>query len=294
MTRNRILILGSNGQLGQEILDIIKTQKAQIGSIPSYYGKVQVDTLNLPDWDISNKEQCEDAVSKEYDFVINCCAFTQVDLAESHMIDCYKANTLGSKNIAYACKKHDTPLIHISTDYVFRGDGDTPLNECDITYPLTVYGKTKLAGEDYIRQICDKYFIFRTSWLYGKFGKNFVYTMLNLGKTKEKITVVNDQYGCPTSANDLAYVLLNTALTKEYGLYHCSGHGICSWFDFAQAILKQSNSNCLVEPVTSAEYKTIAQRPKYSALNNLTLQSIGKDVMRDWQIALKSFLEEVL
>ncbi|MBC2582965.1 NAD(P)-dependent oxidoreductase, partial [Clostridium sp. DJ247] len=181
-------------------------------------------------------------------------------------------------------------LVQVSTDYVFSGVGDKPLKEYDLTAPYSVYGKSKLLGEKYVEQFSSKYFIVRTAWLYGYLGHNFVYTMMNLGKEKDMIKVVNDQRGNPTNANDLAYHILKLIETEEYGVYHCTGKGECSWYDFAKLIIELSGGKCEVKPCTSEEYKTPAKRPEYSSLDNMMLRNTVGDEMREWKDAIKSFI----
>ena len=162
-----------------------------------------------------------------------------------------------------------------------------------MTAPYSVYGKTKLKGEEYVREFSSKYYIVRTAWLYGYVGKNFVYTMMRLGDEKEELTVVNDQKGNPTHANDLAHHILKLIDTEEYGVYHCTGKGECTWYDFASLIMELSGRNCKVTPVTSDQYKTPAKRPEYSSLDNMMLRCTVGDEMRDWKEALKSFMSNV-
>ena len=176
---------------------------------------------------------------------------------------------------------------------MFSGVGEKPLTEYDLTAPYSVYGKTKLLGENYVREFCSKYYIVRTAWLYGYVGHNFVYTMRRLGKEKDSINVVNDQIGNPTHANDLAYHILKLIETDEYGVYHCTGKGECSWYDFAKMIIELSGEKCTVNPCTSEEYKTPAKRPEYSSLDNMMLRNTVGDEMRNWQDAIKSFIENL-
>ena len=157
--------------------------------------------------------------------------------------------------------------------------------------PVSAYGTTKLLGEEYVRDFCSKYFIVRTAWLYGYFGKNFVYTIMRAGKERGKLTVVNDQKGNPTNAEDLAYHLLKLALTEEYGVYHCTGEGECTWYDFACKIIEYAGIDCKVLPVTSEEYKTPAKRPEYSSLDNMMLRCTIGNNMREWKDALKVFMD---
>ena len=207
----------------------------------------------------------------------------------------FKVNALGPRNLALACEKIGARLIHVSTDYVFPGtaNGGVALDECAVPAPISAYGQTKLLGEQYVERFCRRHFIVRTAWLYSAYGKNFVKTMVRLGQTHDKITVVNDQLGNPTNAVDLAYHILKLAVSHDYGIYHCTGNGICSWYDFACAIMQGAGLNCKVEPVTSAEYAAAnpasANRPAWSALENRMLRCTVGDEMRDWQDALKDF-----
>ena len=172
-------------------------------------------------------------------------------------------------------------------------NGGVALDECAVPAPISAYGQTKLLGEQYVERFCRRHFIVRTAWLYSAYGKNFVKTMVRLGQTHDKITVVNDQLGNPTNAVDLAYHILKLAVSHDYGIYHCTGNGICSWYDFACAIMQGAGLNCKVEPVTSAEYAAAnpasANRPAWSALENRMLRCTVGDEMRDWQDALKDF-----
>ena len=202
---------------------------------------------------------------------------------------------IGPRNLALACEKVNARLIHISTDYVFPGtaNGGVALDECAVPAPISAYGQTKLLGEQYVERFCRRHFIVRTAWLYSSYGKNFVKTMIRLGRTHDKITVVNDQLGNPTNAVDLAYHILKLAVSHDYGIYHCTGNGICSWYDFACAIMQGAGLSCKVEPVTSAEYAAAnpasASRPAWSALENRMLRcTVGNDV-RDWRDALACF-----
>lgn len=218
---------------------------------------------------------------------------SSVDGCESDEDFAFKVNSLGPRNLAMVCEEIGAKLVQVSTDYVFSGIGEKPLTEYDLAAPYSVYGKTKLLGENYVREFCSKYYIVRTAWLYGYVGHNFVYTMRRLGKEKDSINVVNDQIGNPTNANDLAYHILKLIETDEYGIYHCTGKGECSWYDFAKIIIELSGEECIVKPCTSQEYKTPAKRPEYSSLDNMMLRNTVGDEMRHWQDAIKSFIENL-
>ncbi|EHI98329.1 dTDP-4-dehydrorhamnose reductase [Clostridium sp. DL-VIII] len=289
----KILITGSKGQLGNEILDIIKSGKAEIGEISEGMKKSEVIALDVDELDITDLGQVKDKINDlKPDVIINCAAATNVDGCESNEDFAFKVNSIGPRNLAIAAEEVGAKLVQVSTDYVFSGVGNKPLTEYDLTAPYSVYGKTKLLGENYVRELSSKYFIVRTAWLYGYVGHNFVYTMRRLGKEKDMITVVNDQRGNPTNANDLAYHILKLIETEEYGIYHCTGKGECTWYDFAKMIIELSGEKCEVKPCTSEEYKTPAKRPEYSSLDNMMLRNTIGDEMRDWKDAIKSFISK--
>ncbi len=289
----KIIIIGARGQLGREFCECIKSGKTDLGKLEDEIINAQVDSFGVESLDILDRKNLDSIMSAGYDYCINCSAYTAVDKAEDDSVNCYRVNTLGVQNLAYACQKYGTILVHFSTDYVYSGTRNVPLNETDATCPVTVYGKTKLAGENYIREICDRYYIIRTSWLYGEWGNNFVYKMLELAQKMDKLTVVNDQIGTPTSANDLVYTTLKLMRSGNFGVYNCSGEGQCSWYDFACEILRLGGIATPILPVDSATFSSKAERPKYSVLDNLALRSIGLNFMRPWETALKSFLTKV-
>lgn len=289
----KVLITGSKGQLGNELINIINSGTAEIGTVSETVKHAEVIALDVEELDITNLAMVREVLHREKpEVVINCAAATNVDGCESNKELAFKINSLGPRNLAMISEEIGAKLVQVSTDYVFSGVGEVPLTEYHATAPYSVYGKTKLAGENYVRDFSSKYFIVRTAWLYGYVGKNFVYTMMNLGKQKEEITVVNDQRGNPTHANDLAYHILKLIETEEYGVYHCTGEGECTWYDFAKLIMDLSESKCKVIPCTSEEYKTPAKRPEYSSLDNMMLRCTVGDEMRDWKEALKSFMRK--
>lgn len=288
----KILIVGAKGQLGQEFIHCISEGKADLGVLDEEILGAKVDSFGSVELDILDKQKLDSVLSSGYDYCINCSAYTAVDKAEDDEISCYKVNTLGVQNLAFLCQKYGTTLVHFSTDYVYGSEIESPLSEAEPTAPINVYGKTKLAGEQYIREICDKYYIIRTSWLYGRFGNNFVYKMLELAGKLDKLTVVNDQIGTPTNANDLVYNTFRLMQSGYYGVYNCSGEGQCSWYDFACEILRLKGVKTPVLPVDSATFVTKAKRPKYSVMENLALKSIGLNFMRPWAEALASFLKQ--
>ncbi|GEQ20882.1 NAD(P)-dependent oxidoreductase [Clostridium butyricum] len=290
----KILITGSKGQLGNELKDIINKGYSEIGKVSECIKNSQVFDFDVDKLDITDLKSVKNVLNTiKPDVVINCAAATNVDGCESDEDFAFKVNSLGPRNLAIVCEEMGARLVQVSTDYVFSGVGEKPLTEYDLTAPYSVYGKTKLFGENYVREFCSKYYIVRTAWLYGYVGHNFVYTMRRLGKEKDSINVVNDQIGNPTHANDLAYHILKLIETDEYGVYHCTGKGECSWYDFAKMIIELSGEECIVNPCTSEEYKTPAKRPEYSSLDNMMLRNTVGDEMRNWQDAIKSFIENL-
>lgn len=294
----KILITGSNGQLGNELQKIVSTGKAEIGSVSEEIKNAEVFAMDVDTLDITNLEQVKKVLNEvKPDVVINCAAATNVDGCEANQDLAFKINSLGPRNLAMVAEELGAKIVQVSTDYVFSGVGEAPLKECDLVAPVSVYGKTKLLGEEFVRDFSTKYYIVRTAWLYGYVGHNFVYTMMKLGKDRDTLNVVNDQLGNPTHANDLAYHILKLIQTEEYGVYHCTGKGECSWYNFASEIMKLSGRNCTVNPCTSEEYKSMypnsADRPAYSSLDNMMLRCTIGDEMRNWKDALKTFMDNV-
>lgn len=288
----KILIIGSKGQLGSQIIHIINKGKSEIGEISSKYKTAEVVGVDLEDLDITNFNEVQNFVCKLKPYIIiNAAAYTSVDACESNEDIAFKVNALGPRNLAIAAEEVGSKIIHISTDYVFKGEGNVPYREYDVTNPVSVYGKSKLAGENFVRELSSKYFIVRTSWLYGYNGNNFVKTILKAGKEKGHLDVVNDQRGNPTNAEDLSHHILKLALSEEYGTYHCTGIGECSWYDFASKIIEYAGIKCTVSPITSDKLTRAAKRPSYSSLDNMMLSSTVGDEMREWQEALKMFIE---
>lgn len=295
----KILITGCRGQLGTELQRQLANEGCVLGPLPERLRKATVLPVDIDDLDITDREATVAYIRRHQpDTVINCAAFTNVDGCETNRDAAYKVNALGPRNLAIACDKIGARLIHISTDYVFPGtpygpQGKTPMDECCTPAPISAYGQTKLLGEQYVQRFCRRHFIVRTAWLYGYHGKNFVKTMVNLAKNHREITVVNDQCGNPTNAVDLAYHLLKLAVSHDYGTYHCTNNGVCSWYDFASEIIRLSGEACKVFPCTSAEYAAdhpqTANRPAWSALENRALRCSVGDEMRDWKEAIQEF-----
>ncbi len=275
-----VLVTGANGQLGQAI--------KKISEDFSEISFVFADSEML---DITNTKNCLDFFDQHKpNYCINTAAYTAVDLAETEQEKAYSVNVIGVKNLAESCKKHLTTLIHISTDFVFDGEKDFPYTEEDIPNPKSVYGKTKLEGEQEIQAILDKYYIIRTSWVYSEFGKNFKKTMLNLSKSHPTIRIVNDQIGSPTNANCLARAILQIIAkdnpAQHFGLYHFSNEGSCSWYEFAKKIFELNKITVNVVPVPTSSYPTAAQRPKYSVLDTTKIKTIFNIQPKFWEEAL--------
>lgn len=293
----KILITGANGQLGTELQRVLREMRAEIGPLPADYQGAEVVALDSEGLDITDENAVASELSKGYDLVINAAAYTNVDGCESNTEDADAVNHLGPAHLARACEEHGAKLVQVSTDYVFPGNEEGDRVETDPVKPISAYGRTKLAGEEAVEELCSRYFIVRTAWLYGYKGKNFAKTMVRLAKKFGKISVVADQFGNPTSANDLAYEILELALTQEYGVYHCTNNGTCSWFDFACAVVDLAGIPCEKEPLTSVEYKQrfpqSADRPHFSSLKNAHLEATIGDEMRPWEEAVKTYMERL-
>ena len=290
----KIVITGSKGQLGTQLQKIIANGYSEIGPVPEAIKGCTVIPIDIDELDITDKNAVmKFMLDNKPNVVINCAAMTNVDACQTAYEAAMKANAIGPRNLATACEEVGAKIIHISTDYVFGGTGTVPYREWDVCNPQSVYGASKFLGEQYVREFSTKFFIVRTSWLYGYIGKNFVKTMVRLGKTHDAIKVVNDQRGNPTNAEDLAHHLLKLAVTEEYGVYHCTGEGECTWFDFATQIMKEFNIDCKVEPCTSDEFPSPTKRPEFSSLDNLMLRCTVGNEMRDWKVALKEYAKNI-
>ncbi len=294
----KIIITGANGQLGMEIQKQLHDGKSEIGALTDKLRHATVHAVDLPELDITNYSAVDEFIRRQRpDVIINCAAYTNVDGCETNCDDAFKVNAIGPRNLAQAAEKVGARLVHISTDYVFSGEenGGIAQDETCLVKPISTYGATKYQGERYVQQFCHRHFILRTSWLYGYNGKNFVKTIVNAAKKYGELEVVNDQMGNPTNTVDLAHTIFSLVNTHEYGLYHCTGEGICSWYDFASEIIKLSGVEASVKPCTSAEYKAkhpeSADRPAWSALENRMLRCTVGNQMRDWKVALANFFE---
>ena len=289
----KILVTGARGQLGREITECFSRGYTELGVPEVLKSDNEVIGLDVDGLDITDLNAVTELFLKEkFDAVINCAAYTNVNKCESERELAFKVNAVGPRNLAIACDKIGAKLLHVSTDYVFAGDGDTPYVEWDICQPASVYGNTKYLGECYIREFSSKYFIVRTAWLYGYYGGNFVKTMMRIAREQGSCKVVCDQRGNPTNAADLAHHILKLISTEEYGIYHGTGEGECSWFEFTEKIVEYAGIDATVNPCTTEEYPTPAKRPAYSSLDNMMLRATVGNEFREWKAALKCFIEK--
>ena len=275
----KVIITGAKGQLGLELAKQLKCNS-----------KYEVVTTDRTELNIVDIKQVSDFLSKQKpDVVINCAAHTAVDLCETDIENAYRINALGPRNLAIACEKIGAKLVQVSTDYVFNGNGTRPYREDDMTSPNSVYGTSKLMGENFVKEFCSKYFIVRTAWLYGD-GNNFVRTMIKLSETNKELNVVDDQVGSPTSTVDLSKAIINLIDTEYYGIYHGTCEGQCSWYEFAKKIFEIKNIDIEVNPVTSEEFKRPAPRPAYSVLDNFMFKLVDLNTFRQWEDSLEEYL----
>ncbi len=277
-----IWVVGAKGMLGHEVTDILDEKRIQ-------YLATDIDC------DITDLSVLESYISgKEFTHIINCAAYTAVDQAEDDEDQAFLLNAVGPKNLALAAKKNNIILIHVSTDYVFDGKNPKGYNPNDPVNPISAYGRTKASGEKFIQEILDKFYIVRTSWLYGKYGKNFVVTMLNLMNERDTISVVNDQHGAPTYAVDLAKYLISLVfLDINFGIYHFTNIGEITWYDFACSIYDLGeaigliHNKCSIIPISSSDFNSKASRPIYSYLLN------EKNNGKKWSYSLKKMLQSL-
>ena len=275
----KILITGSNGMLGHDLADVLGDKHELILTTSK--------TL-----DITDKTQVMQVITeKKPDIVINSAAYTDVDGCEENTDLAYAVNGEGVRNLALACREIDCALVHISTDYVFDGTARQPISEDGEIGPISVYGKSKLQGEEAILEVLDKYFIIRTAWLYGVNGRNFPRTMLELAENHSEITVVYDEVGTPTYTPDLAYGISQLIESEYYGIYHLTNSGSCSWCEFARYIFEIAGRDVKVIPVTASEFARPAPRPSYSVLNNKNWTDKGFKPLRDYKDAIKEYIE---
>lgn len=281
----KVIVTGSEGQLGKEIIHQLDKSRYDITA-------VDLKEINIT--------ILEDVLSMvrgvKPDVIINCAAYTNVDACETDFDSAFAVNAIGPRNLSIASKEVNAKIVHISTDYVFDGTGivkdnsTRPYLEFDDTIPKTAYGKTKLEGERFVKLFNDKHFIIRTAWLYGE-GKNFVRTMLALSETRDEIKVVGDQRGTPTSTEELSGMIRYLIETDNYGLFHGTCEGQCTWYEFTKEIFRQKGISTRVLPCTTEEYPSPTPRPKYSVLENYMLKRTSKFTFKEWQDALEVYLK---
>ena len=277
----RVLVTGVKGQLGYDVMnELAKRGHEGIG-------------VDIQEMDITDAASVERVITEAApDAVIHCAAYTAVDAAEDNVDLCRRVNAGGTENIAKVCKALNCKMMYISTDYVFNGQGTRPWEPDDAREPLNVYGQTKYEGELAVEAL-EKFFIVRIAWVFGVNGKNFIKTMLNLGKTRDHLTVVADQIGSPTYTYDLARLLVDMIETDKYGRYHATNERLCSWYEFACEIFKQAGMNVTVSPVTSDQYPAKAKRPMNSRMDKSKLDEMGFERLPSWQDALGRYLKEI-
>lgn len=276
---NNILVTGSTGQLGSDVVkELLKRGYSTLSPNRSELNLCSED--NIRNYILNSS--CE--------AIVHCAAYTQVDKAEDEKDLCIKINATATKHIAKCAKILDIPMIYISTDYVFDGTKDGKYTENDETNPINIYGESKLAGEKYVQEILDKYYIVRTSWVFNINGKNFIETMLRLSKANNQLSIVNDQIGSPTYTKDLSRLLVDMLETSKYGLYHATNEGYCSWYEFANTIFKLANINIDIKAINSNEYASRAKRPMNSKLSKDKLIEYGFKPLPHWEDALKDYL----
>ena len=278
----KVVVTGAKGQLGTDLVHLLADRGYEVYG----YGREELD--------ITNFDQVKQVISEvNPDVVIHAAAYTKVDLAESEPDKAFLINAYGTRNVVVASEAVGTKLVYVSTDYVFDGTVNVPYNEFAPTNPLSVYGKSKLAGEQFVRDLHSKFFIVRTSWVYGKYGNNFVKTMLKLAQERDELMVVHDQVGCPTYTVDLANCILELIQTEKYGIYHVSNSGHCSWYEFAKAIFEEAGIKVKVNPCTTKDFPRPAPRPACSVFEHMALKLNGFSEMREWREALKEFIIQI-
>jgi dTDP-4-dehydrorhamnose reductase len=280
----RVLVTGAGGQLGRELCETGKGWTA--GDEP-----LDIVGLDRRQLDVTDPSACREAIAAyRPDAVIHAAAWTAVDRAEEEPDEAFRVNAAGTRNMAVAAREGGAKFCYVSTDYVFDGRSSVPYSEYDLPNPLNVYGKSKLAGERLTQSLADRWFIVRTSWVYGAYGANFVNTMLRLGAERETVRVVRDQIGSPTWTRDLAEFLLRLVTTEGYGIYHATNAGHCSWYEFAKAIFEEKGLPATVVPCTTDEFPRPAPRPAYSVLDHAAIRYHRLPAMRHWREALREFL----
>ena len=275
----KVLITGVSGQLGYDAASVLQRQGKDFLGVSS------------KELDITDRDAVLHALSQyRPDAVLHCAAYTKVDRAEDEAKLCMRVNAEGTRNVALACRACGAKMVYISTDYVFPGTGTTPWETDDPTGPLNIYGHSKLAGEQAVRELLEQYFIVRTSWVIGAHGNNFVKIMLRLAETHDRLHVVDDQIGSPTFTTDLAPLLCDMLFTEKYGVYHATSEGFCSWAELAEAVFRLTGKDVAVHHVSTEDYGAKALRPKNSRLSKASLGENGFKRLPDWDTSLAQYL----
>lgn len=275
----KVLVTGVKGQLGYDVVKDLKKR----GHEPIGVDREEMDLMN-------NDAIREFIMNTRPEAIIHCAAYTAVDKAEEEVEVCYQVNAEATKVIAECAKELDITLIYISTDYVFDGTKEGDYVETDLPNPINVYGASKLLGEQYVQQLLEKYYIVRISWVFGENGNNFIKTMRRLGSERDELNIIHDQVGSPTYTADLAPLLVDMMETNNYGIYHATNEGTCSWFEFANEIFKQSNIEVKTNPITTDQYPTAAKRPMNSRMSKDKLTEFGFALLPSWEEALNNYL----
>ncbi len=290
----KILITGISGMLGVDLYQTLREKYEVVGFDLQEFPSVSFLPPPVQRGDITRIDEVKRAFHElTPDLVVHTAAYTDVDGCEKNLDKAYKVNALGTQNVCLASQELNVPLIYISTDFVFDGKKDSPYLEFDQPHPISIYGRSKLVGEKYVRTLLHRYFIVRTSWLYGYYGRNFVETILQLANQKKELRVVSDQVGCPTYTRDLSRKIKELLSTKSYGVYHITNSGSCSWYEFAREILKLAGiKGAQLKSITSEELDRPAPRPRFSVLENYCLRRALGKCMREWQEALRDYMLE--
>ncbi|MEH7095079.1 dTDP-4-dehydrorhamnose reductase [Neobacillus vireti] len=278
----KVVVTGVKGQLGYDLEKQLTARNHQVFGI---------DRTQL---DITDEQAVKAYIeSVNPDAVLHCAAYTNVDAAEEDKETAYNVNALGAKYLAEAASKVGAKMVYVSTDYVFDGTASEPYEVDHPTHPLGVYGETKFAGEEFVKMSLDRYFIVRTAWVFGINGNNFVKTMLRLAEERDELGVVHDQVGSPTYTVDLARFMIDLVESDQYGVYHATNEGVCSWYEFAVEIFNQAGVNVKVNPLTSEQFPRPAARPKYSVLSKKKIMDQGFTPLPNWKEALSAYLREI-
>lgn len=278
----KVLVTGYHGQLGYDVVKLLEKQGEEVlGATREHFDLT--DEARIKEFILSFKP----------DVVVHCAAYTLVDKAEDNQELCYAVNVLGTRYIAEACNEVDAKMVYISTDYVFDGNSSKPYETDDKVSPVNYYGETKLQGEEEVMKILQNHFIIRISWVFGENGNNFVKTMLRLAETRNELNVVGDQYGSPTYTKDLALLIAEMIRTDQYGIYHASNEGTCSWNEFAKAIFEYRGLKVKVNSIPTKDYPTRAKRPMSSIMSKDKLEQYGFKRLPDWKDALQRYLNQI-